>query len=69
MKKVKSDIEDIQIRGFRVKLLPTPEQEQLFWQFAGTRRYAYNWALERRTTAWVNDGIYIPTSQDRKSVV
>lgn len=63
MKKVKSAVEDIQIRGFRVKLLPTPKQEQLFWQFAGTRRYAYNWALERRTNAWVNDGIYIPTSQ------
>ena len=52
-------LDDILIRGLRVKLLPTEEQEQLFWQFAGTRRFAYNWGLERRTTAWQNDNIYI----------
>ena len=43
-------------RGFRVKLLPTPEQEEKFWQFAGTRRFAYNWALDTQMKSYEETG-------------
>lgn len=35
-------------KAYRYRLLPTPEQEGLFRQFAGARRWAYNYALARR---------------------
>jgi putative transposase len=34
------------IRAHKIRLRPTPSQEQLFWQCVGTARFAYNWALE-----------------------
>jgi len=37
-------------RGFRFKLHPTAEQEDLFRQFAGVCRLVYNLALEQRAT-------------------
>lgn len=37
-------------RGFRFKLDPKPEQEDLFRQFAGVCRLVYNLALEQRST-------------------
>ena len=43
-------------RGKMVKLLPTPEQEQLFWQFAGTRRFVYNWALDTQMKSYEETG-------------
>ncbi|MBZ9759437.1 transposase [Mesorhizobium sp. CA8] len=36
------------LRGFRYKLVPAPEQEALFRQFAGVCRLVYNLALEQR---------------------
>lgn len=36
------------LRGFRYKLAPTAEQENLFRQFAGVCRLVYNLALEQR---------------------
>ncbi len=39
-------------RGFRYRLEPTPEQEQLFDQFAGVCRLVYNLALEQRRDYW-----------------
>ena len=35
-------------KAYRYRLRPTPVQEGLFRQFAGARRWVYNWALERR---------------------
>ena len=35
-------------KAFRYRLRPTPVQEGLFRQFAGARRWVWNWALERR---------------------
>lgn len=32
------------IKGIKVKLYPTKEQEILLWKSAGTARFAYNWA-------------------------
>jgi putative transposase len=33
------------IKGIKVKLYPTKEQETLMWNSAGVMRFAYNWAL------------------------
>src|SRR5258708_5453556 len=33
---------------YRYRLQPTAEQERQFRQFAGCRRYLYNWGLERK---------------------
>ena len=33
------------MKGFRVRLLPTEEQESLLWQNAGVARFAWNWGL------------------------
>lgn len=35
-------------KAYRYRLLPTPEQEGQFRQFAGARRWVYNYALARR---------------------
>jgi putative transposase len=35
-------------KAYRYRLLPTPEQEGLFRQLAGARRWVYNWSLARR---------------------
>ena len=56
-------------RGKSVKLLPTPEQEQLFWQFAGTRRWTYNWALDRQMKAFENNEPFISANDLCKEVV
>ena len=60
MKKVS---DTISVRGVRVKLIPTKQQEYLLTQFVGTRRFAYNWALELRTNTWVNENRFIPLSE------
>ena len=33
------------IRAVKIRLLPTVEQEKLFWRSAGTARWAYNYFL------------------------
>ncbi len=33
---------------YRFRLEPTPDQVGRFWQYAGARRWAYNWSLRRR---------------------
>ena len=32
----------------KIRLLPTPEQENLFWKSAGVARWAYNYFLEQQ---------------------
>lgn len=56
-------------RGKSVKLNPTPEQEQLFWQFVGTRRWAYNWALDRQMKAFENNEPFISANDLCKEIV
>jgi len=34
------------IRSYKIRLLPTPEQEQLLWKHAGAARFIWNWALD-----------------------
>lgn len=55
--------ENVYVRGIRIKLLPTQQQEVLLTQFIGTRRFAYDWALELRTNTWVNENRFIPVSE------
>lgn len=33
-------------RAHKIRLNPTPEQEQYFWRAAGVARYSFNWGLE-----------------------
>ena len=45
-------------RAVRTRLLPTVEQEALFWKSAGTARWAYNYFLEANENAykaWLED--------------
>ena len=56
-------------RGKFVKLLPTQEQEQLFWQFAGTRRFVYNWALEKQMDAFENNQPFISANELCREIV
>ena len=60
MKKIS---DTISVKGIRVKLIPTKQQEYLLTQFIGTRRFAYDWALELRTNTWVNENRFIPLSE------
>jgi putative transposase len=39
-------------RCYRFRLDPTPAQEQSFRQFAGCRRFVWNWALERKRAVY-----------------
>jgi putative transposase len=34
------------IKSYKIRLLPTPEQEQLLWKHAGAARFIWNWALD-----------------------
>ena len=63
MSKSKKISDTISIKGVRIKLLPTKQQEILFTQFIGTRRFAYDWALEKRTETWLKEGRFIPVSE------
>ena len=33
-------------RKYTVRIKPTPQQGKLLWQYAGTRRFVWNWAIE-----------------------
>ncbi len=41
---------------YRYRLNPTPEQEAIFLQWAGCRRFTWNWALARRRQHYVETG-------------
>ena len=43
-------------RVYRLRLEPTSEQEQGFRQFAGARRWLWNWALEQRQQYYQQTG-------------
>ena len=38
---------NIMIKGFKIRLLPTKEQEELMIKSIGCSRFAYNWALNK----------------------
>jgi putative transposase len=43
-------------RCYKYRLNPTKEQEALFMQFAGCRRFVWNWALARKTAVYKETG-------------
>jgi putative transposase len=43
-------------KTYRYRALPTASQESLFRQYAGARRYVFNWALTRRKEHYVATG-------------
>lgn len=44
------------IKGLKIRLYPTPEQEQRMWQHIGSMRFVYNWALARRIDEYKASG-------------
>ena len=36
------------IIAHKIRILPTEEQESKLWQSAGTKRYVWNWALNKQ---------------------
>ena len=52
----------------KVRLLPTPEQESLFWQSAGTARWAYNYGISRIQEARETSNEILFVSDIRKEV-
>ncbi len=45
----------MQHRAYKFRIYPTPEQETVLRKTLGSCRFVYNWALEQRREAWVND--------------
>jgi putative transposase len=43
-------------KAYNYRLRPTPNQEALFRQFAGARRWVWNWALRRRSEHYKASG-------------
>jgi putative transposase len=43
-------------RAYRMRVYPTRDQEQLLGRLVGATRFVWNWALERRSTAYRTDG-------------
>lgn len=52
----------------KVRLFPTPEQEQKMWQSVGTARFVYNWALNRQEDNYKNGGKFISDGDLRKEI-
>jgi putative transposase len=50
-------------RVYRFRLEPTSEQEQRLRQFAGARRFIWNWALEQRRQHYRQTGKALPAAE------
>lgn len=56
-------------KGKQIKLLPTIEQEVLFWKSVGCRRFVYNWALHKQMEAFNNKEPFIDYTKLCKEIV
>ena len=54
------------IKSYKVKLLPNKKQETKFFQFAGSARFAYNWALNKEQENYKNGGKFLSDCELRK---
>ena len=54
------------MKGFKVKLHPTKEQEKMFHMNFGASRFAYNWALEKQKSHYDNGGKFIYDAELRR---
>jgi putative transposase len=50
-------------KAFRYRLEPTAEQEQKLLQFAGVRRFIWNWALQQRREYYRETGKTLPAKE------
>src|SRR5438552_5072526 len=50
-------------RVYRFRLEPMPEQEEKFRQFAGARRFIWNWALQQRREHYQQTGQTLPANE------
>lgn len=56
------------VKGIKVRLKPTKEQEEKMWQSAGTHRWAYNYALSRRKEYYEETGKTLKEGEIRKEI-
>lgn len=56
------------ILGKKVRLKPTELQEQQLWKSAGTARWAYNWALDRKEKHYTRGGNFLSDNDLRKEI-
>lgn len=54
------------LKAFKVKLCPNKKQSTRLFQFAGSARFAYNWALAKEMTAFKNGEKFINNFDLRK---
>lgn len=54
------------IKTFKVKLKPNNKQKTKMFQFAGAKRFAYNWALAKEQENYKNGGKFISDNELRK---
>src|SRR5437667_11052004 len=50
-------------RVYRFRLEPTSQQEEQFRQFAGARRFIWNWALQQRREHYRQTGKTLPAKE------
>lgn len=56
------------IKTIKVRLKPTKDQEEKLWQYAGTARYIYNWALDKQMKNYETGGNFISDNDLRKEI-
>ena len=56
------------IKGTKVRLYPTKEQELLMWKSVGVMRFIYNWTLEQQENNYKNGGKFISDNDLRKQL-
>lgn len=54
------------IKGIKVMLIPNNKQQTKLFQYAGAKRFAYNWALARQQENYDNGGKFIADNELRK---
>ena len=54
--------------GSKIRLLPTKEQEELFWKSAGCSRFIYNWALNKQIDNYKKGNKFIKDNELRKEM-
>lgn len=54
------------IKSIKVMLRPNNKQKTKLFQYAGTARFAYNWAIARQQDNYNNGGSFIPDNDLRK---
>ena len=56
------------IRALKIRLLPTPKQENLFWKSAGVARWSYNYFLSENERIYKESGKSVTEGEVRKYI-